>query len=345
MNRAKAHVGHYVFLTISLLLAMAVALSLGTTEIPLKKIIDSLNDFLTFRSASDNTSVILFEIRLPRVLLGFTVGALLGISGAAIQGMFRNPLAEPGILGVSSGATLSVMLAIVLFPGLVTILSNILGLFTLPLFAFIGALVATLIVMTIQAGSGLNTSTLILAGIGVNLLAATGIGLCSYLATDQQLRTLTFWGLGSLSSANWDKVWVCLIGLALCLPVLWLQHQCLNALLLGDSEARHLGFNIQRVKRLVVTFSALAVACAVAFCGLIGFIGLVVPHMLRLIFGPNHKHLLIMSALLGGLLLVLADLLCRLLLSPAELPIGIATASLGTPIFLLLLVKSRSQWI
>lgn len=339
MRMQRAHGGHYLVMLCALGLMMLMALTFGSSEIALatiSRVLLSLPEI-----ASDSTSVIIVDIRLPRILLAFLVGALLGISGAAVQGMFRNPLAEPGILGISSGATLSVMFAIVLAPGLVQFLNSYIGLFTLPLFAFFGALSAAFVILYFQGKPRFDATSIILLGIGINLLAATGIGLCSYLASDQQLRTLTYWRLGSLGGANWAKVLCCLAGFFICAPLIAMKHKALNALLLGESEARHLGFRIEQDKQWIIFLCAVSVAFAVSFCGLIGFIGLVVPHMLRLVFGPNHKHLVPLSALLGSLVLVLADTIARTILAPAEMPVGIITAAIGTPVFLGLLLSQR----
>ncbi len=281
-------------------------------------------------------------IRLPRTLLGLMVGAALGVAGAALQGLFRNPLADPGLIGVSAGSALAAVCVIVLGSHGLTFLTTALGAFTLPLAAFCGGLVTTLVVYRIAGRDGqTSVTTLLLAGIAINALCGAGTGLLTYLADDQQLRTLTFWSMGSLGGATWSQVGSVALLITLPMLALPLLARTLNALLLGEAEAGHLGISVQRMKRLIITLVALAVGAAVAVSGLIGFIGLVVPHLLRLALGPDHRILLPGAALLGGSLLLLADLLARTLVTPAELPIGILTALLGGPFFLALLMRQR----
>jgi iron complex transport system permease protein len=288
---------------------------------------------------------VLLAIRLPRVLLGGLIGAGLATAGAAMQGLFRNPLADPGLVGVASGAALAVVAVIVLGATVCTGVTRLLGPFTLQAAAFGGGVVTTLVVYWLASLSGRTVvATMLLAGIAVNALTGAGIGLLTFVATDAQLRNITFWSLGSLSGATWTAVGavlpcivpavVCLLGLA----------RALNVLLLGESEAGHLGIDLERVKRLVVLCVALAVGAAVSVAGIIGFIGLVVPHLLRLAIGPDHRYLLPGSALLGASLLLGADLVARTLSAPAELPIGIVTAALGAPFFLWLLLRHRQPW-
>jgi iron complex transport system permease protein len=288
---------------------------------------------------------ILLAIRLPRVLLGGLIGAGLATAGAAMQGLFRNPLADPGLVGVSSGAAFAVVSMIVLGATAFHGVTRLLGPFTLPAAAFGGGVVTTLVIYWLASLSGRTVvTTMLLAGIAVNALTGAGIGLLTFVATDAQLRTITFWSLGSLGGATWASVGavvpciglavVCLVGLA----------RALNVLLLGESEAGHLGIDIERVKRVVILCVALAVGAAVSVAGIIGFIGLVVPHLLRLVLGPDHRYLLPGSALLGASLLLGADLVARTLTAPAELPIGIVTALLGAPFFLWLLLRHRQQW-
>lgn len=281
-------------------------------------------------------------IRLPRTLLGLLVGAALAVAGASMQGLFRNPLADPGLIGVSAGSALAAVSIIVLGGQGLTFLTTALGAFTLPLAAFGGGLITTLAVYRLASRDGqTSVTTLLLAGIAINALCGAGTGLLTYLADDQQLRNLTFWSLGSLGGATWSQVGSLALLVTLPLFALPLLARTLNALLLGEAEAGHLGISVQRMQRLIVALAALAVGAAVAVSGLIGFIGLVVPHLLRLALGPDHRILLPGAALLGGSLLLLADLLARTLVTPAELPIGILTALLGGPFFLVLLMRQR----
>jgi iron complex transport system permease protein len=292
---------------------------------------------------TDQQQAVLLTIRMPRIALGVLVGAGLAAAGAALQGLFRNPLADPGLIGVSSGAALAAVAVIVLgLPPLAA--SGGLGLYALPLAAFGGGVLATLLVGWLAHHDGrAQVATLLLAGIAINALAGAGTGLLTYLADDEQLRTLTFWSLGSLGGATWREVAAIAPPILLALALIARYARTLNALLLGDREAGHLGFAVERAKRVLIVAGALAVGSAVAVAGIIGFVGLVVPHLLRLAQGPDHRFLLLGSALLGAVLLVCADLLARIVVVPTELPIGIVTALLGGPFFFWLLWRQRRQ--
>lgn len=282
--------------------------------------------------------MVLIGIRLPRVLLGVCVGAGLSVSGALIQGLFRNPLADPGLVGVSSGAALGAAVSIVLggmIPGLVAFAS---GSVTIAAAAF-GGLATTVLVYRIATRSGrTSVSTMLLAGIAVNALCGAGTGMLVLLADDNQLRDLTFWTLGSLGGATWDVLAIVAPLVILVLAASPRLARALNAMLLGESEANHLGVRTERVKRYVIGLAALAVGSVTAVSGLIGFVGLVVPHLVRLLLGPDHRTLLPGSALLGGGMLLATDLLARIIIQPAEVPIGIITALGGAPFFLWLLL-------
>ncbi|MFZ3186340.1 MAG: iron ABC transporter permease [Pseudomonas sp.] len=326
------------------MLAFWLSLALGPVSLPL---LDTLKAGLRLLGVPldgaglQQAELIVGQIRLPRSLLGLAVGAVLALSGVAMQGLFRNPLADPGLVGVSSGAALGAALAIVtgsLWGGI----PEALGPYLLSLCAFVGGLGVTALVYRLGRHEGqTSVATMLLAGVALTALAGAAIGLLTYLADDATLRTLTFWNMGSLNGASYARLWPLL--LVLVLVACWLPRRAaaLNALLLGESEARHLGFEVERLKRELVFCTALGVGAAVAAAGLIGFVGLVVPHLLRLLVGPDHRILLPASALAGASLLLLADLLARLLLAPAELPIGIVTALLGAPFFLYLLVRER----
>lgn len=295
-------------------------------------------------------AAVLWNIRLPRVVLGVCVGAALGIAGAAMQGLFRNPLADPGLIGVSSGAMLAVALAIV-FGGAVWSQQRILGgsglgLSVFPLAAVAGASLAAWLVYRIgRTAHGTSVVAMLLAGIALNALALALIGLASYLASDEQLRNLTFWSLGSLGQARWAEIGIVALGSALTLALLWPLAQALNALALGEVEAHHLGISVERLKRLIVLGVAVAVGVSVAFCGMIGFIGLVAPHCIRLLAGPDARIVLPGAALLGAVLIVAADLAARTLAAPAEVPIGVLTALIGAPFFMALLLRARHRLV
>lgn len=289
---------------------------------------------------TDQQGSVLLAIRLPRLLLGIAVGAGLAVAGSVLQSLFRNPLADPGLIGVSTGSAFAVSLGVVLGERLSIGQLSFKTPYFLPFVAFLGGVTATWFVYRIgKSKAGRNVSTMLLAGIAVNAFAVAGIGLMSFLATDAQLRNILFWNLGSLAGATWNSLLVTLplIGIAV-FGLLRLARQ-LNVILLGEADASHLGVDVERMKWTVIAFVALAVGAAVAVSGAIGFVGLVVPHLLRLTTGVDHRHLLINSALLGAALLVSGDVVSRGVLSPAEIPIGIVTAMIGVPFFVWLLVK------
>lgn len=281
-------------------------------------------------------------IRLPRVLLNVLVGAGLSVAGAAMQGLFRNPLADPGLVGVSSGAALAAVSVIVLEATLLEGLTSALGMFTLPLAAFVGSVVTTVIVYRLSSVQGRTVvATMLLAGIAVNALTGSVTGLLTFAATDEQLRNITFWSLGNMGAATWTSVASVAPFILIAVSLLVRYARPLNAFLLGEAEAGHLGVPVQRMKREIVTLTALAVGASVAVTGIIGFVGLVVPHLLRLTVGPDHRYLMPGAALLGASLLMGADLAARTVVLPAELPIGIVTAIVGAPFFLYLLLRSK----
>ncbi|WP_177412477.1 FecCD family ABC transporter permease [Pseudomonas cavernicola] len=327
------------------MLALWLSLALGPVSLPLADTLRAALRLLGLPLSGlglEQAELILGQIRMPRTLLGLAVGAVLALSGVAMQGLFRNPLADPGLVGVSSGAALGAAIAIVggaAFGGLPEAVAP----YLLSLCAFAGGLGVTALVYRLGRRDGqTSVSTMLLAGIALTALAGAAIGLFTYLADDATLRTLTFWNLGSLNGASYARLWPLLLvtaGVGLWLPR---RAKALNALLLGESEARHLGFEVERLKRELVFCTALGVGAAVAAAGMIGFIGLVVPHLVRLLVGPDHRVLLPASALAGASLLLFADVLARLALAPAELPIGIVTALLGAPFFLYLLLRGRA---
>lgn len=291
-------------------------------------------------------AAVLNNIRAPRVLLAVLTGAGLAVAGALMQGLFRNPLADPSLIGVSAGAALAAATVIVfgatLLPGVV-IGGSWAAAFALPLAAFGGSLAVTALVYRIGQSQGvLSLHITLLAGIAVNAMAMAGVGLLTYIASDEQLRTLTFWNLGSLAGGNWTALAVVGPLVVVALMAAARLAQPLNALAMGEARADHLGVDVARTKRQVVVFAALATGALVAVTGVIGFIGLVAPHLVRLMCGPDHRVVLPGAALLGAVLVLMADLAARTVVVPAELPIGILTAALGAPFFLALLLRRRA---
>ncbi|RMG78462.1 MAG: iron ABC transporter permease [Chloroflexi bacterium] len=339
----------FIIPLLAILLAGVVllAVGIGAVQISPSQVIAILLDKLGINSGvafEERQEVVLMIIRLPRVVMGVLIGGSLAVSGAAIQGLFRNPLADPGLIGISSGAALAAALMIVLggsvFSGLIALLGDM----ALPLAAFAGGVLTTLLIYRLASVNGrTRVATMLLAGIAVNAVAGAGIGMMVFIANDDQLRDITFWSLGSLGRASWDTVAIMLPFLLLALVPLPFLARSLNALLLGEVEAQHLGVNVERVKTLVVLMVALAVGAGVAMTGIIGFVGLVVPHLVRLIAGPDHRIVLPGALLLGATLLVSADLLARTIAVPAEVPIGIVTALVGGPFFLWLLLRDRAK--
>lgn len=334
-------------LTIVLILVSIASLAIGAAAVPATDVPGILLQAVGFPLSGEYspTAVAVIEtIRLPRVLMGIAVGACLAVCGAALQGLFRNPLADPALVGVSSGAALGAVSSIVLGQSLLAGVSHYLGIYMLPLSAFTGGVITTFVVYRIaQSGGQVQVTTLLLAGIAVGSLSVAGTGLLTYLADDFQLRALTFWTMGSLGGATWPKLNVSLVLMLAAIVIIPLHARVLNALLLGQSEAMHLGFDLASTKRRLIVLIALGVGAAVSVSGIIGFIGLVTPHLIRLVMGPDHRILLPASALLGASLLLLADLFARTVVAPSELPIGIVTALVGGPFFMWLLIKYRHR--
>ncbi len=294
--------------------------------------------------ADEITRATVLEIRLPRLLLALTCGAALAVSGAALQGIFRNGLADPGLIGVSSGAALGAVLGIAFGIAAVPALNGVAGTFAIAGAAFTGALGTTMLTLRLATRGGqTSVVTLLLAGIAINAGCFAAIGYFIYAADNTQLRNITLWTLGSLGGATPETAVVAVVTTVACSLIIWRFAAQLDLMLLGEAEAFHLGTDVETLKRTVVVASALMVGACVAFSGLIGFIGLVTPHIARLLIGPSHRTLLPASALLGAGLLVVADTIARTAAAPAELPIGVLTAAVGAPFFLGLLLAGRHQ--
>jgi iron complex transport system permease protein len=288
---------------------------------------------------------VLWNIRLPRTLAGVLVGAGLAIAGASLQGLFRNPLADPALVGISSGASLAAATAIILGITSSSFGSVIVGNSVLNLVTFAGAVITAFIVYRISTSNGkTQISTMLLAGVAINALAMSGVGFMTYIASENELRDITFWMLGSLGGVSWSSLAIVFPAITLTLIFLPKMARGLNSFTLGEQNASYIGANTHRLKLMTILLSTLAVGVAVAISGVIGFVGLVVPHVVRMIAGPDHRTLLPASALAGALLLVLADLMSRMLLAPAELPIGILTALIGTPLFLSILIREKRKF-
>lgn len=323
--------------------ALLLALGIGAVDVSPLQILSILSERLGLGSFAETTraeSAVLLSIRLPRVVLAVVVGSGLAVSGAALQGLFRNPLADPALLGVSGGAAVAAAAMILFGGGLVAAAPAFLAPWFLPGAAFLGAIgVTSLVYLLALRGRNMDLATLLLAGIALNAIAGAGLGLLTFLSEDRQLRDITFWLLGSLAGSAWPQLLPVVAMTAVALVLLCRLARPLNALLLGEAEAFHIGFPVESLKRRLVVVTALASGSAVALTGTIGFVGLLVPHLARMLVGPDHRRLMPVAALLGATLLLIADLIGRLVVLPAELPIGVVTSFLGAPFFLWLLLR------
>ena len=322
------------------LLAATFILSLVTGAVPVS-VGDVLRSLFGFE-VDGQTAAVIQMIRLPRALLAVVVGGALAGAGAAFQGLFRNPLADPSLIGVSSGAAFGAVFVIV-FGGLVAAaIPAFASPFLLPFFAFAGGIGATFAIQGLAQSRGqAATATLLLAGIAINALTWALTGVTIYVANDAQIRDFTFWSMGSLASGGWQALWLATVPIALALGVILTRARALDAMLLGEREALHLGVPVHRLKHIIMIAAALAVSSAVAVSGVISFVGIVVPHVVRMLAGPDHRIVLPGSILAGATLLLAADSFARVIVAPAELPIGLVTAAIGSPFFLWLLMNRK----
>ncbi len=348
--RARFSTTHRVFILLSglLVFSFVLGLTIGGYDLSFLKILSVLLLSIGlpgFVEVAPHEQAILLSIRIPRLLLAIAVGGALGIAGAVMQSLFRNPLAEPGLVGVSSGAALAAVIVIVGIGSELILFGLNMTPYALPVAAFIGGLGATtLLYVLAQRVPGDPLPSMLLIGIAINAIAVAGIGLAQFVSTDTQLRLVTFWMLGGLGAARWETI---------ALPLLLIVGSCfylvrlaqpLNAYLLGTDEARHLGVDPKALTRRAVFFVALAVGAAVAVSGIISFVGLIVPHLVRLVTGPDNRTVLAASALFGASFLIFMDLIARTIVIPAEMPIGLVCSAFGGPFFLwLLLYKIRGQ--
>ena len=319
---------------ISLIVSALLAVTIGSFKISVFDILLGKLDELG--------STILYTIRMPRVMLAAFVGASLAISGACLQGLFRNPLADPGLIGVSAGAALGAAFAIVFSSRFISL--DFLGPYLIPFSAIIGSASVIIILFVITKGFGYDGVTyMLLAGIAVNAIAGVGIGVLTYISDDSELRSLTFWTMGSFGGVTWPLIMPAIV--VILFSIVWIigLSRKLDLIQLGDVEASRLGINIKKVRFGVIISSAVVVGISVALSGMIGFVGLVVPHLVRILGGVNHLYVLIGSAISGSILMIISDMMCRVIISPAELPVGLITSGLGSPFFLWLIFKMRTK--
>jgi iron complex transport system permease protein len=331
-------------LLIALLGTAIIAFTVGAAGIPLRRLPVALG--LWRDGAADAVTVrdqlVLWSVRVPRIAAAAMIGGLLATSGAIMQGLFRNPLADPALVGVSSGGAFAAAAAIVFTDSEFGAALRLLQTELLPLAAFAGSLATTVILYSISSRSGRTSIAIfLLAGVAITAITNAGIGLLVFIADDRQLRDITFWMLGSMSGATWAKTGVITPVLLLALATCVFIARGLDLLVLGEADAFHGGVDVERLKRISIVLVAAMTGVAVSVCGVIGFVGIVVPHLLRLVIGPAHRLLLPASALLGAVLLVGADTLARTIVAPAEMPIGILTAAVGAPFFLAILLRQR----
>jgi iron complex transport system permease protein len=331
---------------ILLLLSVICSLAIGPVVIAPSHVLGILWDALSGTRAESGVdlrdAIVVLDIRLPRTFLAALVGASLAIAGAVLQGIFRNPLADPTLVGISPGAALAAVCWIVFGGLLAPYLPHWISNYALAFASFAGSLIAILLLHRLATHEGRTpVASLLFAGIALGALASAGVGLVIFVASDQQLREFTFWTLGSLGGSTWPRAALILpFAVALFGSALWIARG-LDALALGEAEAFHIGINVERLKRIAIVIVAGGVGAAVAVSGVIGFVGLVVPHLLRLSTGPAHRTVFIGSALLGAALLTAADVFARTIASPAELPLGVVTALIGAPFFIWLLRRNR----
>ncbi|MGE3989841.1 FecCD family ABC transporter permease [Pseudorhodoplanes sp.] len=331
-------------LAVLLLLVMTLAATIGAAGIPVRRLPAALG----WLSADGDSAflardrLVLWTIRLPRIAMAAMVGALLAAAGAIMQGLFRNPLADPALVGVAGGGALAAAAVIVIGDRLLAESGMSLPFWLLPAAAFGGSLLATVLLYRIATHENRTSiAVFLLGGLAIAALSNAGIGMLVFTADDRQLRDMTFWMLGSISGATWNKVAILTPFLVAMLALVPSIGRGLDLLVLGESEAFHMGVEVERLKRRAIVLVSAMTGAAVSFAGIIGFVGIIVPHLLRLVLGPGHRILLPASAMLGAILLLGADTLARTLAAPAEVPIGILTAILGAPVFLSILLRQR----
>ncbi|WP_141733513.1 FecCD family ABC transporter permease [Oligoflexus tunisiensis] len=327
--------------TLTLIAGTVLALVLVVASIKMGAVSIPWGDFLQLEDAQ---ALIIWDLRMPRAALAFLVGSVLSLTGVCLQGLLRNPLASPSLLGMTSGAAFFAALMIIFQTSFMTFLNPAWAESMVAIGAFVGCLVTSLWLYALSRQSGhTNTALLLLAGVAITSLAGAGTGFITFIADDAQLRSITFWNMGSVGSASWSQVgWVAVFSLPALFTLPWMGR-ALNAMLLGEQEAHFLGFPVEKQKRLILICVSLAVGASVAFTGVIGFVGLVVPHLLRLWLGSDHQRLLPTSFVFGGCLLLASDIIARTVAAPLELPLGVVTASIGAPYFLYLLQRSARR--
>lgn len=336
----------YLIVSVLILIALAIgALCMGVYDFggksPLKVLYGSVTGSLEI---SLSEKYVIWDVRLARIVMAILIGSILAVSGTSMQGMFKNPLATPDLIGITAGATLMAAITIVLGSYFREYLPEFVQYSLLSIAAFIGALLTTLLVYKISTSQGkTNVVIMLLSGVAITALGFAVVGFLIYLSKDEQLRDLTFWNLGSLGGATWGKNGILLIVMIVSYSVLINKGKALNAMMLGEKDAGHLGIPVERIKKQIVVMVALMVGACVAFSGTIGFVGLIVPYILRLIFKSNYQIILPLSAVMGSILLLVADTFSRTVVAPSEIPIGVLTAFMGAPVFIAILIRFKNS--
>lgn len=287
---------------------------------------------------------VIWDVRAARIIMAILIGSMLAVSGTGLQGLFKNPLATGDLIGLTSGATLLAAIAIVLGGHFKQYLPEAVQFSIVGIAAFIGSLLSMMLVYRIStAGGKTNVVMMLLSGVAITAIGFSITGFLIYISKDEQLRDLTFWNLGSLAAATWTKNIILAVVLVISYIILLPKGKALNAMMLGEKDAQHLGINVEKLKKQIIIIVALMVGTCVAFSGTIGFVGLIVPYILRLLFKSNYTFILPLSAICGSILLLTADTFSRSIVEPSELPIGILTALMGGPIFIAILVKFKKS--
>ena len=340
LPKRRTRIISLVGLGIALLIIIGIATSIGSVQVPLGTTASILLDKLPFvdiqQTWQSSIATIVLDIRLPRIILAGLVGAALAVAGATYQGLFRNPLADPYLIGVAQGASLGAVIGFLLPTAW-----NLSGIGIIPMFAFIGAIAATVVVYLLsRVGKTLPVTTLILAGVALSALLGS---IVSYLviSSGNRLHSIIFWMMGSFSGSQWSEVLMVLPYIVVGTAVIVIFARLLNVMQLDEEQAQQLGVNVESLKLILLAAATLITAASVSFVGTIGFVGIIIPHAVRLIWGADHRFLLPLSILTGAIFMILTDLISRTVLAPVEIPIGVITAICGAPFFLYLLRKRK----
>ncbi|MTG97884.1 MULTISPECIES: FecCD family ABC transporter permease [Myroides] len=335
---------YLIILSILLITIALVSIFIGVYKFEDGSIQTIIKIIFTQEEVTPSDSYVFLDVRLPRVIMAILVGAALSLSGTTLQGMFKNPLASPDLIGVTAGSVLFAAITIVLGHYIKAYIPEAVHYSLLSLMSFIGAMITMTFVYRMSTSKGkTNVSVLLLSGVAITALTGAATGLLTYISEEEELRNLTFWTLGSLAGATWTKVSILAVVMLIAVILLINKGKSLNAMMLGENDAAHLGIPVESIKKRIVLLSALMVGTSVAFSGTIGFVGLIVPYILRLIFKSNYYYILPLSTICGSILLLVADTLSRSIIPPSEIPIGILTSIMGAPVFIAILIRFKKS--